>query len=80
MRLATIEQAAGNLEAARLDAARAIELTPKDFRPWLLDSLIEAERGNEKVFVAYATRTLSLAPLVIPRAALDSGVGLGPGS
>ncbi|HEX2388023.1 MAG TPA: O-antigen ligase family protein [Solirubrobacterales bacterium] len=80
LRLATIEQAAGNLEAARLDAARAIELTPKDFRPWLLASGLESKLGNEKVLIAYAAKALALAPLVIPRAALDSGVGLGPGS
>jgi hypothetical protein len=80
LRLATVEQAAGNLEAARLDAARAIELTPKDFRPWLLASGLESKLGNEKVLIAYAARALALAPLVIPRAAADAGVGLGPGS
>jgi len=71
LRLATIEQAGGNLAAARLDVRRSIELTPADFRSWLLASSIEKSLGNTDVTYAYAARALALAPLVLPRAADD---------
>ncbi|MFN8114144.1 MAG: O-antigen ligase family protein [Solirubrobacterales bacterium] len=80
LRLATIEQAAGNLAAARLDSIRAIELTPDDFRPWLLASGLEGELGNRGGLVAYGGRALILAPLVIPRASIEPGLGVGSGS
>jgi hypothetical protein len=41
LRLATVEQAAGNLEAAQMDLRRAIELTPAEFRPCQRASYIE---------------------------------------
>jgi hypothetical protein len=80
LRLATIEQAAGNITAARLDTRRAIELTPDDFRPWLLASEIEGVLGNRGGLAAYANRALILAPLVIPRASIELGLGAGTGS
>lgn len=81
LRLATIEQSAGNVDAARRDLDRAIQLTPTDFRPWLLlASGVEAPLGDRKAFGAYAARALTLAPLVLPRVAIDPDFRLGAGS
>jgi tetratricopeptide (TPR) repeat protein len=80
LRLATVEQAAGNLEAAQLDLRRAIELTPADFRPWLLASGLEGNLGNDRVASAYGLRAGLLAPLIIQRAAIDPDLLLGSGS
>ncbi len=80
LQLATIEQAAGNIDAARLATRRAIEITPDDFRAWLLASSLEVALGNRRVGVIYADAALSLAPLVIPRALIEPGLGAGSGS
>lgn len=80
LKLATIEQAAGNIVAARAAGSRAIELAPDDFRSWFLASSIEAELGNSEAAGPYALRAVSLAPLIIPRALIDPRLGLGLGS
>ncbi|KAA0265208.1 MAG: hypothetical protein EDQ89_13415, partial [Acidobacteria bacterium] len=61
VRLAEVEKAAGNMEAGRVAISRAIELSPDDFRSWLLASTIAGELGAEAVFTAYAERALELA-------------------
>jgi tetratricopeptide (TPR) repeat protein len=56
LRLATIEQAATNLEAARRRAEEAAQLAPDDFRPWLLLAAIHADLGNLLPATAYGER------------------------
>jgi tetratricopeptide (TPR) repeat protein len=62
LRLAEIEQAAANFEAARRRAEEAARLAPEDFRPWLLLSQIHAAGGEPALAAVYATRALALAP------------------
>ena len=78
LRLAEVERAAGNLEAAQRDTEAAIERAPEDFRPWLLSSVVQAELGKPGPTVAYVLRAKMLAPLVLRGAAL--AVYSGPGS
>lgn len=80
VRLAEVERAAGNLEAAQRDMEAAIERAPDDFRPWLLSSVIQAELGNRGATIAYALRAKTLAPLVLRRAALALYTGPGSGA
>lgn len=56
LRLASIEQAATNLEAARRRAEEAARLAPDDFRPWLLLAAIHADLGNLLPASAYGER------------------------
>jgi O-antigen ligase len=62
LRLAEIEQAAANFEAARRRAEEAARLAPEDFRPWLLLSRIHAADGELALAAVYATRARALAP------------------
>ena len=78
LRLAEIEQAAGNLKAAQLDVAEAIRRAPDDFGTWRLAAALQLQRKNYGVAVAYAARAGLLAPLLY-----DEGVSLpltGPGA
>ena len=77
-RLATIEQAAGNLEAARRDVHAAIDRAPTDFRLWLLAVRIELNLGEPQIGIAYRKRALQLAPLVLP--SIASQTEFTPGS
>ncbi len=67
LRLTAIEQAAGNLDAARTDGLAAIDRAPQDFRAWLLLGLIESVRGNPGPSIAYTLRAGVLAPQVLSR-------------
>ncbi len=78
VRLATIEQAAGNLEAARRDVHAAIDRAPTDFRLWLLAVRIELNLGEPQIGIAYRKRALQLAPLVLP--SIASQTEFTPGS
>jgi len=80
VRLAEVEKAAGNMEAGRVAVSRAIELSPDDFRSWLLVSTIAGELGAEAAFTAYAERAVELAPLVVPRIAIDPTQRFAPAS
>ena len=73
VQLATIEQATGNLEAARIDVHEAIDRTPDDFRPWLLAAAIDLRDGRTESGSGYALRALQLAPRVLERVALTPG-------
>jgi hypothetical protein len=79
-RLATIEQAAGNLDAARRDTAMAIEKTPEDFRLWLLATILSGQVDEQQIAAAYSNRALTLAPQVLPRVlrALQAQADSGP--
>ena len=76
LRLATIEQAAGNVDGARRAVAEAIDRSPDDFRAWLLASNLEVQLGDERAVAAYGSRAVSLAPLVLPRATIEPEAGL----
>lgn len=80
VRLAEVEKAAGNMEASRVAVSRAIELSPDDFRSWLLASTIAGELGAEAAFTAYAERAVELAPLVVPRVSIDPSQRFAPAS
>ena len=67
LRLAAIEQAAGNLDAARVDGLAAVDRSPQDFRPWLLLGLVETARGDPGPSISYTLRAETLAPRVLFR-------------
>ena len=73
VQLATVEQAAGNLAAARLDVREAIDRSPEDFRPWVLAAVIATSDGNSDAATAYLLRAVDLAPLVLERSVLTPG-------
>lgn len=75
LQLATIEQAAGNVDASRRAVAEAIDRSPDDFRGWLLASDLEAQLGNDGATDAYAIKAVGLAPLVLPRVAIEPRSG-----
>ena len=65
LRLAEIEQAAANFEAARQRAEKAIRLSPDDFRAWLLLSQIQAALGNSDAALRYVARATALGPRIV---------------
>ena len=67
LRLAEIEQAAGNFQAAQLDVAEAIRRAPEDFGGWKLAAAVQLQLKNFKVAIAYTQRGLTLAPLLFGR-------------
>ncbi len=62
VRLARIELAADNLQAAELAVEAAIDRDPEDLRSWSLAVIIQSQLGNEAATTAYAQRTLYLKP------------------
>jgi hypothetical protein len=68
LRLAEIERAGANLDAARRRAEDAARRSPVDFRPWLLLSGIQLELGNLIAAGRYLERARTLAPRVLDRA------------
>jgi hypothetical protein len=68
LRLAEIERAGANLDAARRRAEDAARRSPDDFRPWLLLSGIQFELGNLIAAGRYLERARALAPRVLDRA------------
>lgn len=60
LRLAEIEQAAGNLEAARRRAEEAASLAPFDARPWFLLAQIRLALGDRDASNAYLFRAATL--------------------
>jgi len=75
VQLATVEQTAGNADAGGRAVRMAIERSPDDFRNWLLASSLAAQAGNDEAAASYAGRAILLAPLVLPRAAIDPSTG-----
>ena len=73
LQLASVEQAAGNSEASLRATEMAIDRSPDDFRSWLLASVLHGEIGDQQAAVAYANRAVILAPLVLPRVAIEPG-------
>lgn len=69
--LATVELAAGNLEASRAADAEAIRLAPGDYRLWVLAATIAARADQSQVSGAYTLRAVELAPRLFGRAVLD---------
>lgn len=67
LRLTEIEQAAGNLEAAQIDAEQAIRRAPDDFGPWQIAVVVQLQLKNYSAAFAYAARAGSLAPLLYER-------------
>ena len=67
LRLTEIEQAAGNLEAAQVDAEQAIRRSPEDFAPWQIATVVQLQLKNYGAAIAYAARAGLLAPLLYDR-------------
>lgn len=76
LELASIEQAADNIEAAQRAATAAIERAPQDYRPWLLSIYLQARLGNPRAVDAYIARARILAPRILGRA--REGLRAGP--
>lgn len=60
LRIAEIEQIAGNLRAARRRAEAAARRAPEDFRPWVLMADLSGLLGAEDASLAYFTRAVEL--------------------
>lgn len=62
LRLAAIEQAADNYEAAFRDVSVAIDKAPDDPRAWVLATALQGALGRERAGIAYAQRVTRLIP------------------
>ena len=70
--LASVEFAAGNVEAARIAIDAAIERAPDDFRNWVLAAEIAAKAGRGLASGVYTLRAIELAPELFGRAVLTA--------
>ncbi|MFL5892064.1 MAG: O-antigen ligase family protein [Solirubrobacterales bacterium] len=66
VQLALVAKDAGDLEAARIAAAKAIQRAPQDWRPWLVSAEVEAALGNRGAASRYLTRANQLSPGTLP--------------
>jgi hypothetical protein len=71
LQLALVDEASGNLAAARSWIAKAIDRDPENWRLWLVAARLETKAGD----VAAAARTLRRAASLNPRSPLFAGVG-----
>ncbi len=70
LRLAEVEQAGTNYEAARRRAAEAARTSPEDFRAWQLLAQLSVDLQEPVAAGNYGDRAIALAPFVLDRAAV----------
>ena len=78
LRLTEIEQAAGNLEAAEVNAEQAIRRAPDDFGPWQIAGVVQVQLRNYEVANAYA-RPSRIAGAAVVRPGGQRAGDWGPG-